>query len=172
MVKFFFLWKWFSVSHSDFLYQIADSGVPVYLFTCFAAVTCSSFIIVASEALCFSNQVFSHFVYTDQWVPVRLHKYMHTHISVPGSVTRWNNLPRLTSVRATHRTSATSAGKISALLITFPYFFWKGSIMVTYLFSLIGLAKKKPPGAGGKGFTSDSLSGNDESAHFQNIKVF
>lgn len=63
--------------------------------------------------------------------------------------------PRLTSVRATHRTSATSAGKISALLRTFPYFCWKGSIMVTYLFSLMGLAKKKPPGAGGKGLGSD-----------------
>lgn len=65
-------------------------------------------------------------------------------------------------MRATHSTSATSAGKISALARTFPYFFWKGSIIVTYLFSLIGLAKKKPPAGGGKGFskTSDYLLEN------------
>ena len=55
-------------------------------------------------------------------------------------------LPRLTSVRATHSTSPTRAGKRSRLLRTFPYFSWKGSIIVKYLFALIGLAKKKPPG--------------------------
>jgi len=55
-------------------------------------------------------------------------------------------LPKLTRVRATHRTSATSAGRMRALLRTSPYLIWKGSIMVRYLFSLIGLAKKKPPG--------------------------
>lgn len=85
---------------------------------------------------------------------VYLHDFLSMcahHIIVPDSFTVWSNLPRLTSVRATHRTSATSAGKMSAMLITFPYFCWKGSIIVTYLFSLIGLAKKNPPGAGGKG---------------------
>lgn len=88
-----------------------------------------------------------HIVIPDLEVLVWLH-YESVHAFLePGSVMGWSNLPRLTRVRATHRTSATSAGKMSALLSTFPYLCWKGSIIVTYLFSLIGLAKKKPPGA-------------------------
>lgn len=102
-----------------------------------------------SQHLFFSAQVFVHIVIPDLevlgWcdcISGSAHAF-----SEPGSVAGWSNLPRLTRVRATHRTSATSAGKMSALLRTFPYLCWKGSIIVTYLFSLIGLAKKKPPGA-------------------------
>lgn len=98
-------------------------------------------------------QLFFYLCICAHGVPESVRAYVCEHITVPDSFQGWSNSPRLTSVRATHRTSATSAGKISALLITFPYFCWKGSIIVTYLFSLIGLAKKKPPGTGGKVFT-------------------
>lgn len=72
---------------------------------------------------------------------------VHAHILChTRTLTVRRNSPRLTSVRATHSTSATNAGRIRTLLMKLPYFFWKGSIMVTYLFSLMGFAKKKPPG--------------------------
>lgn len=133
----------------------------LFPFTCFLAVILNVYMIELvpkkhqPTPSCFPTLVLVHIVYPDLWVPAWLHKYVCAHITVPDSFTVWSNSPRLTSVRATHRTSATSAGKISALLRTFPYFCWKGSIIVTYLFSLIGLAKKKPPGAGGKGLASN-----------------
>lgn len=55
--------------------------------------------------------------------------------------------PKLSRVAATHRMSIMMEGSTRAPLSRFPYLIWKGSIMVTYIRSLIGLAKKSPPEA-------------------------
>lgn len=55
--------------------------------------------------------------------------------------------PKPSRVAATHSTSIMMEGSTRAPLSRFPYLIWKGSIMVTYLRSLMGLAKKSPPEA-------------------------
>lgn len=84
-----------------------------------------------------------------------IHHYMttqrHTYTHAHGYTLKvWQSqivtfLPNPISVPVTHIISDTSVASDRAAVGTFPYLIWKGSIMVTYFLSLIGLAKNRPP---------------------------